>query len=281
MSGIADETISSRHTRLRYQTVLASLLFYLASKYGVEEFKIPGFFEFEKQPSNEFLAFGVLLFTVFSAVSFAVQHYDENRFYPDDFDEFRNSLSKLKLYLEKGPQSITSRLSRFVSLGQRILSNTSDYSGPIEVGEEVGNELEDIRLAILPAQAFFADLKYRSDNYSRFIPDSFTKRQILSQMIAVASGQLIGVIPLWMESNTKNGVTVFAYDIKKLRDGISTSERLLESLRGSEMLIKPVRELVKRAKLKKRLNLVVLPFYIPLAVASTFVVLGIIEWCHD
>ena len=70
---------SGRHTRLRYQSVLTSMLFLIILIYGVEEVSIPGFFKLERIPDLNIIALGLLVFAIYSITSFIFQHKIEKR----------------------------------------------------------------------------------------------------------------------------------------------------------------------------------------------------------
>ena len=73
---------SSRHTRLRYQAVISSLLGLMGVMYGIDKVKIPGAVEFESNPEDWIVKIGLLAFALFSTVSFYIQHRIESQKFP-------------------------------------------------------------------------------------------------------------------------------------------------------------------------------------------------------
>lgn len=103
VSGQAFTDWSSRHTRLRYQSVLFSLFVFMAAIYGIKELNLPTIIKFEKPPSKIIIHIGLLAFASYSIVSFVLQHSIESRSQPNFIREFKIIIEQLKrsLYGQK------------------------------------------------------------------------------------------------------------------------------------------------------------------------------------
>jgi len=111
---------SSRHTRLRYQTVLAALAFAASARYGVKEIKLPFFVTFERTPEDSLVLIGFFLFFLFSLGSFVSQHLVENRVSPDYSLEIQNVLRSLKTKVLQDNAAMESYLLKITRMHEQL-----------------------------------------------------------------------------------------------------------------------------------------------------------------
>jgi len=87
---------SGRHTRLRYQVVLISTVFFLGSILGVSNLSNLSLVKFQKSIPNDIVLLGCGLFAIFSLISFRYQHVFEARSQPNFSKDLSRTLTEFR-----------------------------------------------------------------------------------------------------------------------------------------------------------------------------------------
>ena len=162
---------SGRHTRLRFQTVLASLMFFLVLIYGVGAVSVPGFLKLQVVPSKEKVAISLLCFAIYSLISFFFQHRLENRSLPITSKNSRELPKKLAdAYNWVGDEENDFEgLCELIAPSSRSLGNVR---GAQVIGG--GNNTHDFYTLLSNFKGMRKDLaseNYLSDELIRMIPE--------------------------------------------------------------------------------------------------------------
>ena len=142
VNGQAFTDWSSRHTRLRYQSVLFSLFVFMAAVYGIKELNLPTIIKFEKSPSKIIIHIGLLAFASYSIVSFKLQHSMESRNQPNFIREFKIIIEQLKRSLYGQKESLHELFKVAKSKLDRI-DKSNILENDMRIYEEVSSNLSN------------------------------------------------------------------------------------------------------------------------------------------
>lgn len=223
---------SSRHTRLRYQAVLSSLVGLMSVLYGIKTVTIPSVVEFQSSPENWMVQAGLLAFAFFSTISFFVQHRIESQKFPISAG---NLLEELRAF-EDAYIGLNAAYGKFGQQAKSAYSNlsNSDISdkGYKWLHGEEGEVLRGLGSLVHLIQQGVSDFQGLESELTVYFPGRFSKLVRLEKALARFNKALESASPKQLSTGN-----VFA-DEKITKYGMPEHQidKALEQLKVSELL---------------------------------------------
>ena len=220
---------SSRHVRLRYQSALSAVMFWMFCSFEMTQFSIFGAVKFSEFPDQKYIIFVSGLFSIFSFLSLIGRTYYENNF---RYDEFRDA-GKIRVYLDGyitrlmdifNDNRLANWMSRFSDSNvmivdgleglkdEEVLKDTIEIKYPSKVLGENQNKIE------VSAEVFLRYLNV-SVEYAEKI-EKILKSSMLAQK-TTASGEL-------------SPISMIISDVELMR---ISSEKMAESAHSAELAL--------------------------------------------
>jgi len=128
---------TAKHTRLKFQMVVSSLVFYLCKEYQLTELNFLGAFKFKEIQSQTQIVFGVFLFAIFSLLCFMTRTFYEK---PEVNTKLNEYLLSYKIYV-KSVKELKNNFNK--SLTNENLSSVFHQALKLAANESIENRLSD------------------------------------------------------------------------------------------------------------------------------------------
>lgn len=271
---------SARHTRLRYQTVLMSILLFMAVKYGVKDITLPFFISIEEKPSTCLVLIGISAFYVFSAGSFLSQHLFERRMNPDISENVSLIIKRLKQKVLEDKAA----LKAYLEIARRIEGELSNQIESDDTSKQLWLEEKDsIIYSKLSDWADFLKSRYEKETsrYEEDISKLFTGQFSKWALVSGSFNDALDAFKLFgkrssgkSQSGDRMNVFFRVKNVKKMPADISEIEKEISSVSSA---FEAFEKDLGAFKTHRFIHAGLLSFWLPITFSITLIGLSIIE----
>jgi len=284
-----DNDWSGQHTRLKFQMFGSSVVFYLLAKYQVDEMNLLGIFKFSKTPDNSKLSLVVLLFGIFSLVSFVLRSMNESSHWPSKHKDARliakSLVSDLPLVKQRVEELLSDGTVKIRKYGSLTETPLNDARLAFKEAEEIlkgfrpligKNELQKQRISRL--KEIMQEIRSGEHPDLDRLDSSWAEVYAIEGSLRHAVGQSSYIFP-------KDGVVT-----GQALNALNSSSTILDTLVEREVTYSKTVKNVSFSTFKRlcliRIQNLVLAVGMPIVASITFLILGLIsfgpsnqQWC--
>lgn len=208
-----------RHTRLRYQMVLTSLLAYLTGSYAVDKVKVLGIIEFKESPSSELVYFSCLLFSIAFILSFVARTLAEKSQWKNDMANIKGFVNQARMQIDLALAEIPNleEFERFFK--EKINATEYEYSGQIQSDFSdimTSEEYRKAQMSAVKANSYSSIMSNYARNFREVAPNfSHIVQQIKNS--STSSQSLMTDFDTRVSSMRKFGYSELDFGDRKVR----------------------------------------------------------------